>query len=194
MSKTRIYITGVGGQGTLMATALIGQAAVIAGLNANLSEIHGMAQRGGIVESSVTLGNLLSAMVSDAEADILLGFEPAETIRSAKKCSPETTVITNSTPLKPYTVSTGEEEYPNVSQAFKKMQQKVKRFISIEADAIAHSAGNILSLNIVMLGAMVKHANLPLTAENFKQAIIKFTKPKFIDINLKAFDLGYSSK
>ena len=85
MSKTRIYITGVGGQGTLMATALIGQAAVIAGLNANLSEIHGMAQRGGIVESSVTLGNLLSAMVSDAEADILLGFEPAENDSIRKK-------------------------------------------------------------------------------------------------------------
>jgi indolepyruvate ferredoxin oxidoreductase beta subunit len=124
MIKKKIHITGVGGQGTLMSTALIGQAALIAGVNANLSEIHGMAQRGGIVESAVTLGELKDPMVSEGEADILLGFEPAETLRSAGQCSDETVVITNTTPLEPFTVSTGKEEYPDVGPALDKLEKR----------------------------------------------------------------------
>lgn len=191
--KIRIFITGVGGQGTLMATTLIAQAALIAGINANTSEIHGMAQRGGIVESGVTLGEIKSSVVSEAEADILLGFEPIETIRAANRCSNQTTIISNVTPIEPFTVSTGKEQYPNILMAFNKLKQRVKRFISIEADSLARSAGNILSVNIVMIGAMAKHANLPLTVEHYRKAIADYTKPKFLETNLKAFELGYSS-
>ena len=191
MLKKRIYITGVGGQGSLMATALIGQAAVIAGINVNLSEIHGMAQRGGIVESSVMLGDIWSPTVSEAEADVLLGFEPLETIRAIRMCSRETTVITNSTPLKPFTVSIGKEQYPDVFSELNKIEQRVKTLVRIDASSAARLAGNILSLNIVMLGAMAKYADLPLTADNIKNAISKYTKPSFLNINTKAFDLGY---
>lgn len=193
MSKTRIYITGVGGQGTLMATALIGQAALLAGINANLSEIHGMAQRGGIVESAVTLGNLKDPMVSIGEADILVGFEPVETLRAAKRCNAETVVITNTTPLEPFTVSTGREEYPDVGPALDKIQQRVKRLVKLDASALAHEAGNILALNIVMLGALVKHGDLPFTVDQMEQAIKQNTKAKFLDTNLKAFKLGYAA-
>jgi indolepyruvate ferredoxin oxidoreductase beta subunit len=193
MSKTRIYITGVGGQGTLMATALIGQAALLAGINANLSEIHGMAQRGGIVESAVTLGDLKDPMVSIGEADILVGFEPVETLRAAKRCNAETVVITNTAPLEPFTVSTGREEYPDVGPALDKIQQRVKKLVKLDASAMAHEAGNILALNIVMLGALVKHGDLPFTVDQMEQAIKQNTKTKFLDMNLKAFKLGYAT-
>ncbi len=193
MSKTRIYITGVGGQGTLMATALIGQAALLAGINANLSEIHGMAQRGGIVESAVTLGDLKDPMVSMGEADILVGFEPVETLRAAKRCNAETVVITNTTPLEPFTVSTGREKYPDVGPALNIIQQRVRRLVKLDANALAHKAGNILALNIVMLGALVKYGDLPFTVDQMELAIKQNTKAKFLDMNLKAFKLGYTT-
>ena len=193
MSKKRIYITGVGGQGTLIATALIGQAALLAGINANLSEIHGMAQRGGIVESSVTLGNLKDPMVSKGEADILLGFEPAETIRAASRCNPGSVVITNTTPVQPFTVSTGREEYPDLTPALGKLGQRVGKLVQLNADGLARKAGNILALNIVMLGALARHGDLPMTQEQFRESIRKNTKSKFLDMNLKAFELGYAA-
>jgi indolepyruvate ferredoxin oxidoreductase beta subunit len=193
MTKIRIHITGVGGQGTLMSTALIGQAAVISGINANLSEIHGMAQRGGIVESAVTLGELKDPMVSEGEADILLSFEPAEALRSARRCSSKTVVVTNTTPVEPFTVSTGKEDYPDVGPALEKMEQRVEKLVKLDANAIALEAGNILSLNIVMLGALLKHTDLPFTADQMKQAIKENTKEKYLDMNLKAFELGFAA-
>lgn len=191
MDNTRIYITGVGGQGTLMATALIGQAALLGDINANLSEIHGMAQRGGIVESSVTLGDLKSPMISFGQADILLGFEPAETLRAARRCNADSVVITNSTPLAPFTVSTGKEDYPDVEPAFEKLQGRVKKFVKLDASALAKEAGNILCLNIVMLGALAKNSDLPFSADLIKEAISRFTKAAFLDMNLRGFNLGY---
>jgi indolepyruvate ferredoxin oxidoreductase, beta subunit len=193
MSKKRIHITGVGGQGTLIATALIGQAALLAGVGANLSEIHGMAQRGGIVESAVTLGDLKDPMVSKGEADILLGFEPAETLRAASRCNSKTVVITNTTPLPPFTVSMGQEEYPDVAPALQKLAGRVVKLVRLDADSLARKAGNILALNIVMLGALARHGDLPLTREQFLEAIKKNTKAKFLDMNLKAFEMGYAA-
>ena len=193
MIRKRIHITGVGGQGTLMATALIGQAALIAGVNANLSEVHGMAQRGGIVESGATLGDLKDPMVSDGEADVLLGFEPVETLRAARKCSSETMVITNTTPLEPFTVSTGKEAYPDLGPALDMLEGRVKKLVRLNASALAKKAGNILSLNIVMLGALTKYGDLPITADQMRKAIKDHTKAKFLDMNLQAFEWGYDT-
>jgi indolepyruvate ferredoxin oxidoreductase beta subunit len=193
MKHTRIHITGVGGQGTLLATGLIGEAGLIAGVNVNVSEVHGMAQRGGVVESAVTMGDIMSPIVSDGEADILLSFEPSETLRSAAKCSKVTTVITNSRPLHPFTVAIGKGVYPNIAEALERMRKRVKKLFAIDANACAHEAGSILSMNMVMLGAMAKHAELPITPEHLRQAIKENTKAKFLDINLKAFDLGYDT-
>jgi len=192
MNATRIHITGVGGQGTLLATSLIGEAALLAGVNVNISEVHGMAQRGGVVESAVVMGDALSSIVSNGEADILLGFEPSETLRAAVKCGPGTLVVTNSHPLPPFTVSIGQGTYPDLDKALPVLKQRVKDLVSLDADALAHEAGNVLSLNMVMLGALLKHAVLPVTAENIKEAITQNTRKDFLDINLKAFELGYN--
>ena len=110
---TRIHIIGVGGQGTVLATSIIGQAALDAGLNVNVSEVHGMARRGGVVESAVTMGDgVISPIVSKGEADVLLGFEPSETLRAASMCNKNTTVITNNHPLAPLYRGPGQGSVP----------------------------------------------------------------------------------
>ena len=190
---TRIHIIGVGGQGTVLATSLIGLAALLDGININVSEVHGMARRGGVVESAVTMGNLMSPIIADGEADILLGFEPSETLRAANKCSAKTTVITNSHPLAPFTVAIGKGVYPNVDETLAQLSGRVKKLVSIDANSLAHQAGTVLSLNMVMLGALTKHAELPIKIESLKQAVKDNTKAKFLDMNLKAFDLGYNT-
>jgi indolepyruvate ferredoxin oxidoreductase beta subunit len=190
---TRIHITGVGGQGTVLATSLIGQAALMTGTNVNVSEVHGMARRGGVVESAVTLGDLISPIISDGEADILLGFEPAETLRALAKCSRASTIVTNTHPLPPFTVSIGQGKYPDVDDLLGKLKKKVKTLVALDADKLAHEAGSVLSLNMVMLGAMARHTDLPVEPKHLKKAIRENTKKKFLDINLKAFDLGFKS-
>jgi indolepyruvate ferredoxin oxidoreductase beta subunit len=194
MTATRIFIIGVGGQGTVLATTLIGQAAVNAGINVNASEVHGMARRGGVVESGVTVGEVMSPLISDGEADILLGFEPSETLRAANKCSADTLVVTNNHPLPPFTVSIGQGTYPDVEASLGLMADRVANLVQLDADALAHDAGSVLSLNMVMLGALAKNApNLPITADHLRASIEQNTKAKFLDMNLKAFDLGYNA-
>ncbi|MBW2061154.1 MAG: indolepyruvate oxidoreductase subunit beta [Deltaproteobacteria bacterium] len=192
MNIIRIHITGVGGQGTLLATSLIGEAALLAGVNANISEVHGMAQRGGVVESAVVIGPALSTIISDGEADILLGFEPSETLRAANKCGSDTLVITNSHPQPPFTTAIGQGRYPDVDPALAQLAKKVRRLMALDADAFAHQAGSILSMNMVMLGALVRHADLPVKANHLKKAIKSNTRKTFLKMNLKAFDLGYN--
>ena len=193
MTATRIHIIGVGGQGTVLATSLIGLAALNDGLNINVSEVHGMARRGGVVESAVTIGDLISPIISKGEADILLGFEPSETLRAAAKCSKESTIITNSHPLAPFTVSIGQGTYPDLDDALGKLAKRVKKLVALDADQLAQEAGTVLSLNMVMLGVLAKNADLPVKTASLKKAIKQNTKAKFLDMNLRAFDLGYKA-
>jgi indolepyruvate ferredoxin oxidoreductase beta subunit len=191
MKVTRIHITGVGGQGTLLATNLLGEAALLAGVNANISEVHGMAQRGGVVESAVVLGPALSSIVSDGEADILLGFEPSETLRAAVKCHAGSLVVTNSHPLPPFTVSIGQGTYPDVESSLALLAKRVARLVALDAEAYAHQAGSVLTANMVMLGALIRSADLPMTVVHVKQAIRQNMRPQFVKMNLAAFDLGF---
>jgi len=95
MDSIRLVIVAVGGQGNLLASAVLGEAALLSGVEVKMSEIHGMAQRGGVLESAVVFGPAKSTIISDGEADVLMGFEPSETLRALNKCSPDTVVITN---------------------------------------------------------------------------------------------------
>ncbi|MGD9053693.1 MAG: 2-oxoacid:acceptor oxidoreductase family protein, partial [Desulfobacterales bacterium] len=99
METTRLIIVAVGGQGNLLASKVLGEAALLADIPVRMSEIHGMAQRGGVVESAVVFGDAESTIISDGEADVLLGFEPSETLRALNKCNADTVVITNTAPL-----------------------------------------------------------------------------------------------
>lgn len=191
MDSYRVYFTGVGGQGTLLATTVLAEAAIRAGYHAVTSEVHGMAQRGGVVESTVMIGDVKSPIISDGEADVLLGFEPVETYRAIKKCSADSVVISNTTPIMPYSVAIGRGTYPNVEKLFDFIRGRVKQLITLDAQAMAEQAGSVLSTNIVILGALARSRMLPISREAFEETIRIKTKKAFVEINLKAFDLGF---
>ncbi len=190
METKRCVFVGVGGQGNLLASNLLGQAALSMGIPVVVSEIHGMAQRGGVVESAVLLGGANSPIVSNGEADVLISFEPLETMRILNKCNNKTLVITNAQPLPPFTVAVGQGKYPPVDEILDKVTKKVGKVVTLNGNDLAEKAGNVLSLNMVMLGALIGSGATPVTEEVMKKIIAGSTKKAFLDSNLKAFDLG----
>ncbi|MDD9301493.1 MAG: indolepyruvate oxidoreductase subunit beta [Desulfobacter sp.] len=193
METTRLVIVAVGGQGNLLASKVLGEAALIEGVEVRMSEIHGMAQRGGVVESAIVFGNATSSIISDGEADILVGFEPAETLRAIKRCSAKTHVITNTATLPPFTVGIGKGAYPEVDTITRLLKEKTAGLVAIDAMAIAREAGSPMSVNIVLLGALIQTGALGFSKESVIEAIKRRTKPAFLDKNLKAFDLGFEA-
>jgi indolepyruvate ferredoxin oxidoreductase, beta subunit len=176
MKTIRLIIVAVGGQGNLLASKVLGEAALLAGVPVRMSEIHGMAQRGGVVESAIVLGAAQSNIISDGEADILLGFEPSETLRALGKCNRNTVVITNMAPLPPFTVAIGRGVYPDLDRMPALLTSKVKRLIAFDALAAAKQAGNVMTLNMVLLGALIQTGLLPIGPEQVKEAIRTKTK------------------
>ena len=193
MQTKRLIIVAVGGQGNLLASKVLGEAALLADIPVRMSEIHGMAQRGGVVESAVVFGDADSTIISDAEADVLLGFEPSETLRALNKCNADTLVITNTAPLPPFTVAIGKGTYPDIQELQKLIRNKTARLIAFDAQTLAKQAGNIMSLNMVLLGSLIQTGIMPVSADDVKEAIRTSTKKAFVDINIKAFELGFEA-
>ena len=193
MDITRLIIVAVGGQGNLLASKVLAEAALIADIPVRMSEIHGMAQRGGVVESAVVFGDARSNIISDGDADVLVGFEPSETLRAINKCNANTVVVTNMSPLPPFTVTIGKGVYPDLAELQRLIQAKTAKLIAFDAIALAKKAGNVMSLNMVLLGALIQTGTLPLSGECVKAAIRTTTKASFQEINLTAFDLGYAA-
>ena len=187
----RIFFTGVGGQGTLLATRILGEAALLADVQVVVSEIHGMAQRGGVVESAVLLGSLRSPTIADGEADILMGFEPLETMRALRKCSERSLVISSTSPIVPFTVASGRARYPEVADMMATVAKRVAKLVAFDARALARQAGAELAINTVLLGTLMRHGDLPFGREVVEGAIRLRTKGPLVDVNLKAFELGY---
>jgi indolepyruvate ferredoxin oxidoreductase, beta subunit len=188
--RLRIFLTGVGGQGTLLASRLIGEAALAAGFEPLVSETHGMAQRGGIVVSTVVLGDLASPVVSPGEADVLLGFEALETFRALDRCHAGTVVIANTGVIPPYTVAIGKAQYPPPERLVALMSQAVDAVLAFDAGALARQAGSPLAVNMVLLGALAATEYLPFSQDLLLDIIRSRTNPKFLDANLAAFQGG----
>jgi indolepyruvate ferredoxin oxidoreductase beta subunit len=193
METKRLVMVAVGGQGNLLASSVLGEAARLAGVPMRMSEIHGMAQRGGVVESALIFGNAHSTIISDGDADVLMGFEPAETLRALAKCNRNSVAITNLAPLMPFTVNIGQGVYPDLKELQDLIRSKTARLIAFNATALAREAGSVLSVNMVLLGALTQTAVLPLTVADVKAAMQRKTKPAFLEANLKAFDLGFAA-
>ena len=193
MEPKRLVIVAVGGQGNLLASSVLGEAALLNDIPLHMSEIHGMAQRGGVVESALVFGDATSTIISNGEADLLVGFEPSETLRALNKCNPNTVVITNLAPLMPFTVNIGQGVYPDLKELQELIRKKTAKLIAFNAAELAKAAGNVLSVNMVLLGALIQTGILPLTVDNVKEAMQRKTKQQFLDSNLKAFELGYSA-
>jgi len=193
MNIKRLIIVAVGGQGNLLASKVLGEAALLADVPVRMSEIHGMAQRGGVVESALVFGDAFSTIISDGEADVLVGFEPSETLRALNKCNSKTVVITNLASLPPFTVAIGKGTYPDLDALQDFIRAKTARLIAFDAVAAARKAGNAMALNMVLLGSLIQTGILPLSDENIRQAIMTRTKKAFVETNLKAFDLGFAA-
>lgn len=193
MDTTRLIIVAVGGQGNLLASKVIGEAALMSEVPVRMSEIHGMAQRGGVVESAIVFGDAQSTIISDGEADVLVGFEPVESLRALNKCNSNTVVITSLAPLSPFTVTTGSSKYPSLNALQALIRKKTAKLIAFDAAAMAKEAGNVMSVNMVLLGALIQTRTVPLSAENIKEAIMKRTRKAFVESNLKAFEIGFAA-
>jgi indolepyruvate ferredoxin oxidoreductase beta subunit len=185
-------LAGVGGQGILLAAEILGTAAVMEGLNVRVSEIHGMAQRGGAVVSDVRIGqNVFAPTVLDGQADVLLGFEPFETLRNLKFVSKKTLVIMSNEKIPPPELTAKMMKYPSLKEIEEKIHLFTNNILIVEAGKIAKEAGSILTQNTVLLGAMAATETMPVKAESIMGAIRELVPVKHLDRNVKAFKLGY---
>ncbi len=190
MERQRIFLTGVGGQGTLTATHLLAFAAMRAGLEVVSGEIHGMAQRGGVVESTVLLGGWKSQRIGPCEADILLGFEPLETLRALSYLKSGGVVLSNSEALPPVSVSMGRETYPEMATLEATVRGRASLVHFLPCRTLGLKAGALQSGNLALLGALCATGRIPLDPEVLRGAVREFLKPKLVDVNLAAVDLG----
>jgi indolepyruvate ferredoxin oxidoreductase beta subunit len=182
-------IVGVGGQGTLLASRLLGSALLSQGYDVKVSEVHGMSQRGGAVVTYVKYGeNVASPTINQGEADIVLAFELLESARWLSFMKPDGKLVVNTQQIDPMTVVTGSAVYP--LEVLAKLRAAGADVIELEALPLAEQAGSAKAVNVVLIGAMAKSMDLP--KETWEQAIKETVPPKFLEMNLKAFDLGYA--
>ncbi|MFO7792800.1 MAG: indolepyruvate ferredoxin oxidoreductase subunit beta [Candidatus Saliniplasma sp.] len=192
MTRTNLEIVGVGGQGILLSSQVLGKAALERDMDVYMSEVHGMAQRGGVVWTTVKIGDkVYSPLIGSGEADAVLSFEPIEAYRALEKASKDTWIVTNISPIVPFTVSVGDGEYPEVEEMFASLEEKTDRLLKIDAEKLAKEAGAAITQNIVMIGALTATDVLPVSKEEIIESIEKQVPEKFIEINKKAFELGY---
>ena len=190
--KYTIQIVGVGGQGVLLASMVLGNAAMSAGYDVAMSEVHGMAQRGGSVLCTLRFGEgIVSPLEAAGGADLLLGFEPAETCRNLGLCNKDTKVIMNLDPVFPSMVAAGFETYPEVQSLVDAAMKLNDNIMTIGATNLALEAGKAVAANAVMIGAVAAVEGFPLSKELLLEKLKENVPPKFLDLNLKAFDLGF---
>jgi indolepyruvate ferredoxin oxidoreductase beta subunit len=187
-SECDIVIVGVGGQGVILISDVIGRAAVKAGKPVRGAETHGMAQRGGSVINYTRIGCKYSPVVPSGGADVLLALEPAEALRFAHFLSSDGVVLVNINPVLPVTVTTGNARYPPLDEIVSPLRAVCKEMKTMDATVLAKQAGTAQAMNVVMLGALAKY--IPLPEEMLIDAIREVVPPKYLDVNRRAFDLG----
>ena len=188
--KLRIYLTGVGGQGTLTATTLLTRIILDQNLPVVAGEIHGMAQRGGVVESTILIGGWQSPSIQLGEADILLGFEPLETLRALPYLQPGGAIFSSSDALPPLSVSLGKAVYPDMPHIMEKARQVAGQCHFIPCRELGRQAGSVQSGNTVLLSVVCSSGVLPFGVDALEAAIKKFLPAKLQESNLKALELG----
>lgn len=184
-----ILICGVGGQGTLLASKILGEYALLKNMDAKLSEVHGMSQRGGSVVTYVKIGEKInSPILFTKQADIIMSFETLEAMRYAEILKDNGVILYNSQKIMPMTVVSGTAVYPEDIEA--QISGVTPNSIKIDAFSLAKQAGNELTANTVMIGALTK--SLELDKDVMLEAIKNLVKPKIYEVNEKAFMLGYN--
>jgi indolepyruvate ferredoxin oxidoreductase beta subunit len=173
----------------ITAANLLGKAAVKAKVGVFVSEIHGMAQRGGAVVCTVRMGDVSSPLPNSGTADVLLSMEPVEALRNICYVNKKTKIITDKNPIIPFTVAVGGEQYPKVEEIFKELSSHAELH-PVDASQIAKDAGAIITKNTVMLGALAASGVLPFKPEVLLETILEDVPEKYKEINKKAFEAG----
>ena len=184
-----ILLVGVGGQGTILASKILSTGLIEAGYDVKMSEIHGMSQRGGSVTTQVRYGKqVFSPIIDKGQADILVAFEKMEALRWLGHLNPNGKIVVNDYKIPSVPILTGKRDYPE--RIIERINEKVDTTV-LDAAAIAEGLGNARTMNIVLLGTLVKAMGL--TGIDWETIIKKTVKERFVDINIKALNAGMNS-
>ncbi len=189
MKTTSLMIVGVGGQGTLLASKLLGKLLLGQGYDVKVSEVHGMSQRGGSVVTYVKYGDrVYSPVVTDGEADFIISFEKIEAARYVSCLKKGGKIIVNTQQIDPMPVIIGNAQYP--VDVLDTLSDAGIDIDSMDALSLAEQAGSAKAVNIVLMGRLAKY--LGVDKAKWEEAIVNTVPEKFKELNLKAFELGYS--
>ncbi len=190
MENLNIMLVGVGGQGTLLASRILGSVALKMNYDVKLSEVHGMAQRGGSVVTYVKMGSkVYSPVIDKGEADIILAFEQLEALRWIEYLRKDGSIIINTQKIDPMPVITGSQKYP--SAIAEKIQQNYGKAVALDALGMAKECGNIKAVNVILIGVMAKTSGI--SKDIWLEALHDVVSQKLLDVNLKAFEAGYAA-
>jgi len=183
-------IVGVGGQGSLLASKLMGQALLIEGYDAKVSEVHGMSQRGGSVVTYVRYGDKVNSPIVDTgQAELIVSFELLEAARWINHLAPGGKVVTNTQQIDPIPVILGAVKYPE--NLVNKMKATGAKIDAIDALTLAEEAGSAKTVNVVMMGRLSRY--FPFAPETWQRALEECVPPKFLEMNRRAFEAGASA-
>jgi len=183
-----MLLVGVGGQGTILASRIIASVAQSRGMSVKLSEVHGMAQRGGSVVTYLRMGEkIFSPLIERGQADIILAFEQLEAWRSLPFLKEEGTVVVNSQVIYPVPVILGHKKYP--PEILSRLKKNTSRVLQVDAPALAQKAGNDRTVNVALLGVLARE--MEFDKEDWEKALENIIPEKVLEPNLKAFQYGY---
>lgn len=190
MKRLRILVVGVGGQGSLTAARIIGHGAGAAGHNVTVGQLHGMSQRGGSVEGAVLIGPGKGAFISPGGADIVIGFEPLETLRALPKFSPAAKVLMNTAKIMPRVLVMEGRPYPEMSEILGQIEAGAAEVRTLDAQSLSEEVGEPRTVSTVMIGALAGLGWLGLDEETLTAAVSSRVPPRFREVNERAFALG----
>lgn len=184
---TNILMVGVGGQGVILASEIVAEVMMRAGFDVKKNEVHGMAQRGGSVNSHVRFGSkVYSPVIKKGEVDILLSFEQLETMRYLDFLKEDSVILVNNQKIVPPSVTFGTDEYPvNIPEL---LAERYPKFVLVDALDVAREAGNIKAVNIAFIGFLSRYFDIDVGI--WKDVISSMISPKLVEVNLKAFEIG----
>ncbi|MCL5123033.1 MAG: indolepyruvate oxidoreductase subunit beta [Deltaproteobacteria bacterium] len=191
-SSLNIYVSGVGGFGIGSVIKILSEAAKISGMKAIGSETHGLAQRGGVVISTLRIGGDVtgSPLIIKGSADIVIALERLEALRSIPYLKRNGVIIYNTQEFQPLSVRLGSAQYPTANEIKSEIEKVTNRVIPVDASAKAKELGLSESANVILLGRLTREGAIPFDMEIMKRAIRETTPPRYLDINLKALDVG----
>lgn len=199
-----VLLTGVGGQGTVLAAKVLAQAAQAKGWQVRTAETIGMAQRGGSVVSHVRMGDngeeVIAPLVAKGTADMIIAFEPAEAARVLPYLAPDGVMVSATTSIQPITAALSTEPYlaeatiASLDERLNECAEASARFVLVDDEAVLSQVGNRKALNTVLLAFALKTGHLPLSLDDLRDAVRACVKPRFVELNLAAIDLVESKE